>query len=543
MTFDELLNLVSLDKTPEIRIDSRLVKAGDVFVAIKGTNCDGHDFIGQAIAKGAKYIVCQRFSRHPCGDGIQHRASSIEIIDVEDSSKAAGLLAQAKAGNPASQLINLAVTGTNGKTTTAYLVRSVIQTAGKRCGLIGTVEYDTGSAVCQASMTTPDCLEIACIQKEMVKAGCEYMVIEASSHALSQNRLAGIDFKAAAFTNLTGDHLDYHKTLENYLADKTKLFSALSPDAAAVLNRQSPQSKHIAEKTRARVLWYAIDEPADITAHIESMDINGTVFTLDCRGLNSKLKTQNSKLLVQTPLLGLHNVSNHLAAAGLCLAAGFDLETVAAGLSALQGVPGRLEKVSYSGIGDRGSGVRNQVASDERFILRSSPRQVGAATENGRATSHVLIDYAHTDDALKNVLTTLKPLCKGRLIIVFGCGGDRDRTKRPRMAKVAEELADIVIVTSDNPRTEKPEDIIDEIIAGFSRTTQYARLPRAKSRGHTTINIEPDRRKAIELAIKTAVKDDIVLIAGKGHENYQIIGTKKSPFSDKAIVEQLLAER
>jgi UDP-N-acetylmuramoyl-L-alanyl-D-glutamate--2,6-diaminopimelate ligase len=536
MTFDELLNLVSSDKTPEIRIDSRLVKAGDVFVAIKGTNCDGHDFIGQAIAKGAKYIVCQRFSRHPYGDGIQHRASSIEIIDVEDSSEAAGLLAQAKAGNPASQLINLAVTGTNGKTTTAYLVRSVIQTAGKRCGLIGTVEYDTGSAVCQASMTTPDCLEIACIQKEMVKAGCEYMVIEASSHALSQNRLAGIDFKAAAFTNLTGDHLDYHKTLENYLADKTKLFSALSPDAAAVLNRQSPQSKHIAEKTRARVLWYAIDEPADITAHIESMDINGTVFALQHVPKSSIVNRQSS--IVKTLLLGLHNVSNHLAAAGLCLAAGFDLETVAAGLSALQGVPGRLEKVEYTEVGGQGSGFRERAASDERFILRSSPRQVGAATENGRATSDVLVDYAHTDDALKNVLTTLKPLCKGRLIVVFGCGGDRDRTKRPRMAKVAEELADIVIVTSDNPRTEKPKDIIDEIIAGFSRTTHDARLPRAKSRGRTTKWIEPDRRKAIELAIKTAVKDDIVLIAGKGHENYQIIGTKKSPFSDKTIALQ-----
>ncbi|MCJ7777993.1 MAG: UDP-N-acetylmuramoyl-L-alanyl-D-glutamate--2,6-diaminopimelate ligase [Sedimentisphaerales bacterium] len=534
MTFDELLNLVSSDKTLEIRIDSRLVKAGDVFVAIKGTNCDGHDFIGQAIAKGAKYIVCTKNRRQKTED---RRQKEYEIILVEDSSEAAGLLAQAKAGNPASQLINLAVTGTNGKTTTAYLVRSVIQTAGKRCGLIGTVEYDTGSAVCQASMTTPDCLEIACIQKEMVKAGCEYMVIEASSHALSQNRLAGIDFKAAAFTNLTGDHLDYHKTLENYLADKTKLFSALSPDAAAVLNRQSPQSKHIAEKTRARVLWYAIDEPADITAHIESMDINGTVFALQHVPKSSIVNRQSS--IVKTLLLGLHNVSNHLAAAGLCLAAGFDLETVAAGLSALQGVPGRLEKVEYTEVGGQGSGFRERAASDERFILRSSPRQVGAATENGRATSDVLVDYAHTDDALKNVLTTLKPLCKGRLIIVFGCGGDRDRTKRPRMAKVAEELADIVIVTSDNPRTEKPEDIINEIVAGFEKgpAILHTELRATSDERRATKIVEPDRRKAIELAIKIAGKDDIVLIAGKGHENYQIIGTKKSPFSDKAVAQ------
>ena len=526
MTFDALLNLVASGKAPRVSVDSRLVQDGDIFVAVTGTVYDGHAFITQAIAKGAKYIVCQGYGRETTED---RRQRKYEIVLVGDSAEAAALLAQAARGNPASRLINLAVTGTNGKTTTAYLVRSVMQTAGHRCGLIGTIIYDTGSAICQASLTTPDSLAIAEAQQQMVKAGARYMVIEASSHALSQNRLAGIEFKAAAFTNLTGDHLDYHKTKESYLAAKTRLFCALSPDATAVLNKQSPEAQYIAEKTKAKILWYAVDEPADISAHIESMDINGTVFTLDCRRANSKLKTQNSKLIMRTPLLGRHNVSNHLAAAGLCLAASLDLETIVAGLSALKGVPGRLEKVEYSGVREQGAGIRNQVASDER-----------------RATSHVLVDYAHTDDALKNVLSTLKPLCKGRLIVVFGCGGDRDRTKRPRMARVVEQLADVVIVTSDNPRSEKPQAIIDEIVAGFKNrescivNRESNHEPRATN--HKVI-IEPDRRKAIELAINMARRDDIVLIAGKGHENYQIIGTEKIHFSDKEVAREYLKKR
>jgi UDP-N-acetylmuramoyl-L-alanyl-D-glutamate--2,6-diaminopimelate ligase len=320
----------------------------------------------------------------------------------------------------------------------------------------------------------------------MVKNGAKYMVIEASSHALSQNRLARINFKAAAFTNLAGDHLDYHKTKEDYLASKTKLFLTLIPDSTAVLNKQSPEAELIAAEIRrrqTRLLWYAIDEPADITAHIESMDTSGTVFTLKHAGQSS---------IVTSPLVGLYNVSNCLAAAGLCLAAGFDLETIAAGLSALQTIPGRLEKIDW--VGD--------------FL--------------------VLVDYAHTDDALKNVLSTLKTLCKGDLRVVFGCGGDRDRTKRPRMAKVAEQLADFIIVTSDNPRTEQPIDIINEIVAGFEAPDSQ------------TITIEPDRKKAIELAIRDATENDIVLIAGKGHETYQIIGNQRFDFSDKHIAQRYL---
>jgi UDP-N-acetylmuramoyl-L-alanyl-D-glutamate--2,6-diaminopimelate ligase len=489
MTFEELSNLVSSKKAPGLCLDSRLVKDGDIFIAVEGTVYDGHDFIDQAIANGAKYIItqtpqdCRDAEGLPICDLLQNGA---QVITVANSAKAAALLAQASRGNPASQLTNLAVTGTNGKTTVAFLVRSCIAKSGEKCGLVGTIIYDTGAASFEAALTTPDCLTIAERQSQMLKAGSKYMVIEASSHALYQDRLASINFRAAAFTNLAGDHLDYHKTETDYLAAKGKLFQALSPDATAVLNKQSPHALELAGKTKARILWYAVDEPTDLTAHLESMDMTGTVFIL---------KYSGQSLVVKTPLLGRYNATNHLAAAGLCIAAGFDLETIATGLSALKTIPGRLERIDWDG------------------------------------DICVFIDYAHTDDALKSVLSTLKPLCTGKLSVVFGCGGDRDRTKRPRMARVAEQLADSVIVTSDNPRTEDPEDIINEIATGFENPDSQ------------TITIEPDRKKAIESAIKTAAKNDIVLIAGKGHETYQIIGEDKIDFSDKAIAEEYLKKR
>ncbi|MBN1805473.1 MAG: UDP-N-acetylmuramoyl-L-alanyl-D-glutamate--2,6-diaminopimelate ligase [Sedimentisphaerales bacterium] len=484
MNFNELLNLVASDNAPNICVDSRTVTAGDIFVAVKGTESDGHDFIDQALENGAKYIVCQQTDQQI--DNTQQK-----LITVKNSIEAIALLAQTLRGNPAGQLTNLAVTGTNGKTTVAFLVRSCIAQAGQKCGLLGTVIYDTCSGnTSDAVLTTPDCMTIAAAQQEMLKNGAKYMVIEASSHALSQNRLAGINFKAAAFTNLTGDHLDYHKTEQDYLAAKSMLFSSLSHDAVAVLNKQSPHAASIAKLTQAKILWYAVNEPADITAQIESMDTSGTVFTLEYTAQPSLVHHPSS--IVKTPLIGLYNVSNCLAATGLCLAAGFDLETIAAGLSALKIIPGRLEKIDHTG------------------------------------DFSVLLDYAHTDDALKNVLSILKPLCKGRLITVFGCGGDRDKTKRPRMAKVAEQSADLIIVTSDNPRTENPDQIIKDIITGFEFLD-------AK-----TIIIEPDRKKAIASAIKTAAKNDIVLIAGKGHETYQIIGKQKFDFSDKQVAQEYL---
>jgi UDP-N-acetylmuramoyl-L-alanyl-D-glutamate--2,6-diaminopimelate ligase len=476
MTFTQLLAAVGApDADIQVNADSRRVRAGDVFVAVGGTHSDGHEFIPQAIKNGATYIVCQK----PVDCGQARR------IIVNDSAYALGVLAQAAEGNPNAQLTNLAVTGTNGKTTVTFLVRSVIETAGYEAGLIGTIILSAGKNVQEAAMTTPDALTIAKAARQMVEDGAKFMVIEASSHALAQERLAGISFTAAAFTNLTGDHLDYHKTLEAYLAAKMKLFIDLPPHAIAVLNAQSDASGKIAEKCRVRKLWYAIDEPADITARVHSMDASGSELAIQFNNYMEK---------VRTPLPGRHNISNLLAAAGLCLAAGFDLKTVARGLSALKNVPGRLEPVD-------------------------SPASQKAGVS-------VFVDYAHTDDALLNVLNTLKPICKGRLITVFGCGGDRDKTKRPRMAAVAEKLSDTIFVTSDNPRTEEPQAIIEDILAGFSASARQK------------INVETDRKKAIGLAISAAKRDDIILIAGKGHETYQIIGTTKTHFSDQEVARE-----
>lgn len=449
-------------------IDSRLIMDNDVFTAIEGAALDGHDFIGQALDNGAAYIVCSKECDCPAE----------KMVVVEDTAEAFGDLSQAKYGCPSKMLVNLAVTGTNGKTTVGFLTKAIIEAAGKKCGLIGTIVYDTGSHQNDAPLTTPDAGMIAKLAAGMVDDGAEFMAIEASSHALSQRRLAGVEFSAAAFTNLTGDHLDYHETKENYLAAKSLLFEKLSPDATAVLNRQSPESEVIAQNTPAKILWYGIDIDADIAAEIVSMEIGRTVYDLRFGGKCER---------VSTSLIGLHNISNHLAAAGLALAASIDIATVAKGLSELTAVDGRLESVDC-----------------------------------GQEFS-VLVDYAHTDDALKNVLSTLRPMCDGKLTVVFGCGGDRDKTKRARMAKEAQTLADKIVVTSDNPRTENAGQIIDDIMAGF--TDIY----------RPDVTAIEDRKTAIEFAISSAKKDDIVLIAGKGHETYQIIGTTKHDFDDRAI--------
>lgn len=481
MTFTQLLALVG---SPQVSVrvcsDSRSVQPGDVFVAVPGSKVDGHDFIGQALQQGARYIIAQR----PLP-----MEGQAELILVQDAAEALGQLAQAAHGQPNARLTNLAVTGTNGKTTVAYLVRSVLNNADQPCGLIGTIQYDMVDEIIEAPLTTPDPLTIAGAAKRMVDHDAKFMVIEASSHALDQKRLSGISFTAAAFTNLTGDHLDYHKTEEDYLAAKTKLFAELPVHGLAILNADSEAAHRIAASIQHRVLWYSVRQEADIMAEIESMDAAGSVFSLVFRNIKEK---------VHTPLPGLHNISNHLAAAGLCFAVGLDVPTVASGLSALLAVPGRLEPVPCA-------------QADEAGI-------------------RVFIDYAHTDDALQNVLSTLRPLCEGRLVVVFGCGGDRDKTKRPRMAQVAQALGDVVIVTSDNPRTEDPDAIIQDIVKGF--TDQFRQ----------TVQVEPDRRAAIRAAIHGAQNGDIILIAGKGHENYQILGTEKIHFSDQEEALRALSE-
>jgi UDP-N-acetylmuramoyl-L-alanyl-D-glutamate--2,6-diaminopimelate ligase len=330
-------------------------------------------------------------------------------------------------------------------------------------------------------LTTPDAVTIAKATADMVENGARYMMIEASSHALSQKRLAGISFTAAAFTNLTGDHLDYHETEDDYLDAKTMLFTGLPAHGLAVLNAESDEAHTIAEiiEPATRILWYGIGRDVDVAAKVERMDAAGSEFSIIFNNYSEK---------VTSHLPGRHNIENCLAAAGLCLAAGVALHDICRGLSALPAVPGRLQP------------VRSDVLREQGF--------------------EVFVDYAHTDDALKNVLKTLRPLCEGQLIVLFGCGGDRDKTKRPRMARVAEEFADCIIVTSDNPRTENPNEIIADIMTGFSDQNECSPF------------VEADRSKAIELAIEQAGPGDIVLLAGKGHEDYQILGTEKIHFSD-----------
>lgn len=474
MTFEELLKLVA-EKRNRIQMDSRQVRKGDCFVAIEGLSFDGHDYIPQVVEQGAAFVVAEKI----------HNTRKTPLVLVKNTKQAAALLAHSSAGNPAANMTNLAVTGTNGKTTVAWLVQQIIKYAGENCGLMGTIKYDTGKEVYEAKLTTPDCVTIAEMATKMVQNNAAFMVVEASSHALCQSRLAGIDFKAAAFTNLTGDHLDYHKTPENYLNAKAILFEQLSENSIAVLNKQDPASRKIAQRTKADVMWYGIDTEADLKAETVEMNTDGSVFDIVFKGKTVRAKTN---------LLGRHNISNILAAAGLCLAANVSLDCIAKALENGSLIPGRLEKVP----------------SNKDFS--------------------VIVDYAHTDDALKNVLQTLKPLAPGKLTVVFGCGGDRDRTKRPRMAKVAEKFADKIIITSDNPRSEMPELIIGEIMTGFDN-------PAAD-----TINHELDRKKAIEMAIRTAEKGDIILIAGKGHEDYQVIGDQVRHFSDAETAKEILDE-
>ena len=463
---------------PPLRCDSRVVAPGDVFVAVRGTEFDGHDFIADAVARGAAVIIAER----PVPiDG------SAELLLVPDSSEALGRLAQAAYGRPAEGMTVLAVTGTNGKTTVAYLVRSMLSASGRNCGLIGTIEYDLGvvTAPQMAVNTTPGSLELARLMEQMRRNGLDSLAMECSSHGLAQHRTAGIRFSAAAFTNLSGDHLDYHGTQQAYLEAKTVLFENLERTATAVLNDHDANSEYLERSTSAAVWRYSIDGQTPISAKVISSETAGCRFELNLFGKKGQ---------VRSPLIGVHNVCNCLAAAGLASAAGADIDQIATAIESFAPPPGRLERIDCG----------------QSFA--------------------VLIDYAHTDDALLHTLETLRKLKIARLIVVFGCGGDRDKSKRPRMAAVAEKWADKIIITSDNPRTEPPEDIMDQIVAGLSAA------------GSAKLQRFTDRREAIAAAIEQAGGDDLVLIAGKGHETYQEIAGQKYDFDDRQVARQILSD-
>ncbi|HEY3320556.1 MAG TPA: UDP-N-acetylmuramoyl-L-alanyl-D-glutamate--2,6-diaminopimelate ligase [Planctomycetota bacterium] len=449
--------------------DSRIVKPGNLFAALLGAKQDGEHFARQAAERGAAAILTEN----------PKLLTALPQLVCPDARLGLALMAREFFGRPDEKLKLGAVTGTNGKSTTAYLVRHLMQQGGRRCGMLGTIEYDLGSEKIEAPLTTPESLHLQSYLRKMADAGCDSAFMEASSHALCQNRLAGLDFSVAVFTNLTQDHLDYHRTMKSYREAKANLFRNLSRNATAILNRDDEASDYYASRTPAKVLGYSLNaaKGAQLCGRIRRMDIHGTQFQMD---------TPWGNRFVTWGLVGAHNVQNCLGAVAAVVEMGVPFDSVIQALKTFAGVPGRLEPV-----GD---------------------------TPELRAPFRVLVDYAHTDDALRSVMRALKELRPSRLITVFGCGGDRDRTKRPKMAKAVEEMADLGIITSDNPRTEQPEAIISEIWQGIKQQQKFI--------------VEADRAKAIDMAIREAREGDVVLIAGKGHENYQIFGTEKRHFSD-----------
>jgi UDP-N-acetylmuramoyl-L-alanyl-D-glutamate--2,6-diaminopimelate ligase len=457
-----------------VQEDSRLVGSGDLFVARSGTKTDGSRYVNDAKTRGAVAVVTA-----------QNLPDSPLPQIVFDDPCAASELANAFHGRPSKSVRVLGVTGTNGKTTTAYLVRHILNNVDQRCGMIGTVEIDDGQQIAEATMTTPGAIEMANLIAKMRQHGCRACAAEVSSHALHQGRAGGIRFAGAGFTNLTGDHLDYHGEMENYAAAKAVLFTSLGPNAVASINCDDPWADRMIHDCAARLIRFSAknDRRADYRASDATVSAQGTRFILH---------TPDAQAQVSMSLIGRHNIENALCAASL-VGEVFHLsaEQIAAGLHDAAGAPGRLQSIRCG----------------QSFA--------------------VLVDYAHTDDAMRNVLCALRPLTRGKLRIVFGCGGDRDRSKRPRMARAAEELADCIYITSDNPRTEEPRAILNEIVAGLTSREKLAM-------------VEQDRRAAIEQALSDADPDDVVLIAGKGHEDYQIIGTTKHHFDDVEECERVL---
>jgi UDP-N-acetylmuramoyl-L-alanyl-D-glutamate--2,6-diaminopimelate ligase len=456
--------------------DSRAVKKNDLFIAVRGHDTDGQRFIKDAIGRGASAVVSDRdFS----SDG------RIKKIIVNNARRALPLIADNFYGHPSSRLKMIGVTGTNGKTTITYILESIISAAGKSSGVIGTINYRICAKSLPSTNTTPGPVRLQSLLSDMLKCGADYGIMEVSSHSLDQDRCACVSFDAAIFTNITKEHLDYHKTMDRYLAAKARLFAKLKPAGFAVINNDDDASSRLKSAVKkGRVVTYGIDKRSDVTARDIKISIGHSEFTVVHGGGSFRIKTA---------LIGRHNVYNILASVAASMALGIRPSVVKRGVESFRSVPGRLE------------------------LVRTRKRL------------RVFVDYAHTEDALYNVLSLLKGVVSnGRIITVFGCGGDRDRSKRPLMGKVACKLSDNVVITSDNPRSEDPKDIISQIESGIKGLfDNYCMLP--------------DRRQAIRKAIGMASEKDIVLIAGKGHETYQIIGNRILPFDDRKVAKEALA--
>jgi UDP-N-acetylmuramoyl-L-alanyl-D-glutamate--2,6-diaminopimelate ligase len=457
----------------DVQIDSRKVKKGSVFIAVKGTAADGHQFIDQAIASGAAVIVCEKMPTHT--------PEGVVYVQVENSAAAAGYIAHHFFGQPSEKMKVVGVTGTNGKTTIATLLYKLFTSLGYKCGLLSTVENRIGDAVIPATHTTPDAIRLQALLKQMADEGCTHVFMEASSHAIQQHRITGLQFAGGIFSNITHDHLDYHKTFDEYIRVKKSFFDSLPSSAFAISNADDKRGMVMLQNTVAKKYFYSLKTVAEFKGKILENNLTGLVMTVNEQEVHFRL-------------IGEFNAYNLLAVYGTAMCLGEDKEDVLRNLSMLSGAEGRFDYM---------------VSPKEKIIA--------------------IVDYAHTPDALLNVLATIKKLKKGfeQVITVVGCGGDRDKTKRPVMAEVACEHSDKVIFTSDNPRSEAPEQIIKDMEAGVSS---------AARRKYISI---VDRREAIKTAISLASPEDIILVAGKGHEKYQEIKGVKNHFDDKEEVQKV----
>ncbi len=457
-----------------VEYDSRRVREGSLFVAVRGFVTDGHRYVAGAAERGAAAALVES----PTG------SDALPEFVVPDTRRALGLAAHEFFGHPSESLTVHGVTGTNGKTTTSYFIDSIMRQAGRESGVVGTLGHRTGGGAAPGSLTSPEASDLAALMSSMVDSGVEVLTMEVSSHALALERTAGTRFDTATFTNLSRDHLDFHRTLDKYWESKRKLFEQLSgaggkPGAAAVVNIDDPYGRELAATMRREAGLRLV------TFGAEEADVRATGVETSLDGTRATFVTPAGSFEAELRLLSAFNVMNALAATSVAFASGIELGAVAEGLRALPEVAGRLE----------------QVDAGQPFTA--------------------LVDYAHTPDALEKALATLRDLEPERLIVVFGCGGDRDRGKRPLMGEIASAGADVAIVTSDNPRTEEPSAIIEDILAGVNEGTGGE------------IVVEPDRREAIRSAVALAGPGDVVLVAGKGHEDYQIVGAEKRHFDDR----------
>lgn len=482
-------------KCAGITYDSREAREGWLFVALSGHKADGHEYVPDALARGASAVVV---SRDPSEvPGLEEKAN-VTVIAVRDSRRALADISREFYDDPTSKLTLVGVTGTNGKTTTTFLMRAIFEKAGYKTGLVGTIQYMVGDEVLPSKNTTPESLDLQRMFRAMVDRGVTHVAMEVSSHAIAMGRIVGSRFSAGIFTNLTQDHLDFHGTLENYAATKARFFASLAGPgddggpAVAVVNADDPYHRTMIADTRARVVKFGVDRDADYLARDIKVGGKGTSFVL---------MTPSGEVPVRLGLAGRFNVYNSLGAIACAVSLGIPLEVAVGAAEELKAVSGRFELV------DQGQDFT------------------------------VVVDYAHTPDGLENVLRTARALSDDRLISVFGCGGDRDRGKRPIMGEIAAKYSDIVIVTSDNPRSEDPEAICREIEPGVAKGMNSPEGYRIKD-----YRIQVDRRKAIAMAISLAKPGDTVVIAGKGHETYQIFRDRTIHFDDREVAREFLSQ-